>query len=219
MIRLRDPETGCPWDAAQDFASIAPYTIEEAYEVADAIQIGDRTAIRDELGDLLLQVVFHSRIAEEEGSFTLEDVANAVDATVQETALFSRNMAPTALDHPAVLEAAFSSELIEEGVNSDIIEIDDETVVVVRVVEHEPQRTQSLEEVREGIVASLQDQKAQEAAQAWARERVNQLQKGESIDDALAEKSLNWEAAEGIAREHCILLLDLFSTASWEVIS
>ena len=106
---------------------------------------------------------------------TLEDVANAVDATVQETALFSRNMAPTALDHPAVLEAAFSSELIEEGVNSDIIEIDDETVVVVRVVEHEPQRTQSLEEVREGIVASLQDQKAQEAAQAWARERVNQL--------------------------------------------
>ncbi|QPL51233.1 SurA N-terminal domain-containing protein [Alteromonas sp. B31-7] len=131
---------------------------------------------------------------------TLEDVANAVDATVQETALFSRNMAPTALDYPAVLEAAFSSELIEEGVNSDIIEIDDETVVVVRVVEHEPQRTQSLEEVREGIVASLQDQKAQEAAQAWARERVNQLQKGESIDDALAEKSLNWEAAEGIAR-------------------
>ena len=78
MIRLRDPETGCPWDAAQDFASIAPYTIEEAYEVADAIQIGDRTAIRDELGDLLLQVVFHSCIAEEEGSFALEDVAKSI---------------------------------------------------------------------------------------------------------------------------------------------
>lgn len=78
MIRLRDPETGCPWDAAQDFASIAPYTIEEAYEVADAIQIGDRTAIRDELGDLLLQVVFHARIAEEEGSFALEDVAKSI---------------------------------------------------------------------------------------------------------------------------------------------
>ena len=78
MIQLRHPETGCPWDAAQDFASIAPYTIEEAYEVADAIQIGDRTAIRDELGDLLLQVVFHARIAEEEGSFALEDVAKSV---------------------------------------------------------------------------------------------------------------------------------------------
>ena len=78
MIRLRDPKTGCPWDAAQDFASIAPYTIEEAYEVADAIQIGDRTAICDELGDLLLQVVFHARIAEEEGSFALEDVAKSI---------------------------------------------------------------------------------------------------------------------------------------------
>jgi ATP diphosphatase len=78
MIQLRDPATGCPWDAAQDFASIAPYTIEEAYEVADAIQIGDRTAIRDELGDLLLQVVFHARIAEEEGSFALQDVAKSV---------------------------------------------------------------------------------------------------------------------------------------------
>ena len=78
MIRLRDPKTGCPWDVAQDFASIAPYTIEEAYEVADAIQIGDRDAIRDELGDLLLQVVFHARIAEEEGSFALADVAKSI---------------------------------------------------------------------------------------------------------------------------------------------
>ena len=78
MIRLRDPDTGCPWDVAQDFASIVPYTIEEAYEVADAIQIGDRTAIRDELGDLLLQVFFHARIAEEEGSFALDDVAKSI---------------------------------------------------------------------------------------------------------------------------------------------
>ena len=78
MIKLRDPETGCPWDVAQDFASIAPYTIEEAYEVADAIQSGDRPAICEELGDLLLQVVFHARIAEEEGSFTLADVAKRI---------------------------------------------------------------------------------------------------------------------------------------------
>src|SRR5688572_14527657 len=65
MARLRDPETGCSWDRAQDFASIAPYTIEEAYEVADAIARSDMHELKDELGDLLLQVVFHARMAEE----------------------------------------------------------------------------------------------------------------------------------------------------------
>ena len=78
MAKLRDPDTGCPWDIKQDFASIAPYTIEEAYEVADAIESGDRAALCDELGDLLLQVVFHSQIAEEEGCFTLADVARSI---------------------------------------------------------------------------------------------------------------------------------------------
>ena len=67
MAQLRDPERGCPWDRAQDFATIAPYTIEEAYEVADAITRGDTTALKDELGDLLFQVVFHARVAEEAG--------------------------------------------------------------------------------------------------------------------------------------------------------
>ena len=78
MRRLRDPETGCPWDVEQDFSTIAPYTIEEAYEVADAIQRGDTRDIRDELGDLLLQVVFHARIAEETGLFSLADVARGI---------------------------------------------------------------------------------------------------------------------------------------------
>ena len=78
MARLRDPERGCPWDVAQDFASIAPYTIEEAYEVADACARGDMAALRDELGDLLLQVVFHARMAEERGAFALADVATAI---------------------------------------------------------------------------------------------------------------------------------------------
>ncbi|HEU0067261.1 MAG TPA: nucleoside triphosphate pyrophosphohydrolase [Sphingomonas sp.] len=78
MARLRDPETGCEWDRAQDWASIAPYTIEEAYEVADAIARGDVGGLKDELGDLLLQVVFHSRIAEEAGAFALDDVATAI---------------------------------------------------------------------------------------------------------------------------------------------
>lgn len=78
MARLRDPEHGCPWDVEQDFASIAPYTVEEAYEVADAIERDDRAALCEELGDLLLQVVFHARMAEEEKSFNFEDVAGAI---------------------------------------------------------------------------------------------------------------------------------------------
>ena len=78
MQRLRDPEKGCPWDVQQDFSSIAPYTIEEAYEVADAIARGDMTDLKDELGDLLFQVVFHAQMASEKGSFGFEDVHQAV---------------------------------------------------------------------------------------------------------------------------------------------
>jgi MazG family protein len=78
MARLRDPDSGCPWDCAQDFSTIAPHTIEEAYEVADAIQHGDAGELRDELGDLLFQVVFHARMAEEQGAFTFSDVVEAV---------------------------------------------------------------------------------------------------------------------------------------------
>lgn len=78
MVRLRDPKTGCPWDREQDFSSIAPYTIEEAYEVADAIQHGDMGELRDELGDLLFQVVFHALMAEEQGAFDFGDVVATV---------------------------------------------------------------------------------------------------------------------------------------------
>ena len=79
MAKLRDPNEGCPWDLEQDFRSIAPYTIEEAYEVADAIERNDFADLRDELGDLLLQVVFHSQIAKEAGHFTVEDVARSIN--------------------------------------------------------------------------------------------------------------------------------------------
>jgi ATP diphosphatase len=78
MAALRTPRTGCPWDLEQDFASIAPYTLEEAYEVVDAIERGDLADLRDELGDLLLQVVFHARMAEEQGSFAFGDVVEAI---------------------------------------------------------------------------------------------------------------------------------------------
>jgi MazG family protein len=78
MARLRDPEGGCPWDREQTFASIAPYTVEEAYEVAESIQAGDLGALREELGDLLFQVVFHARMASESGHFEFADVARAI---------------------------------------------------------------------------------------------------------------------------------------------
>lgn len=78
MARLRDPERGCPWDLKQSFESIAPYTLEEAYEVADAIERGDRAALREELGDLLLQVVYHARMAEEQGWFAFSEVAGSI---------------------------------------------------------------------------------------------------------------------------------------------
>lgn len=78
MARLRDPQYGCEWDIAQSFASIAPYTIEEAYEVADAITRGDHAALKEELGDLLLQIVFHARIAEEAGLFDFAAITTAI---------------------------------------------------------------------------------------------------------------------------------------------
>ncbi len=78
MARLRDPERGCPWDLAQTFATIAPYTLEEAYEVADAIESGQPARLKDELGDLLFQVVFHARLAEERGWFDFAEVARAI---------------------------------------------------------------------------------------------------------------------------------------------
>jgi len=78
MAQLRDPQTGCAWDLEQTYATIAPYTVEEAYEVADAIERGDLSDLKEELGDLLLQVVFHARMAEEDGVFAFDDVANAI---------------------------------------------------------------------------------------------------------------------------------------------
>src|SRR5471032_331021 len=78
MARLRDPDGGCPWDVEQTFATIAPYTVEEAYEVADAIARGDLADLKDELGDLLLQVAFHARLAEEQGAFDFGGVVEEI---------------------------------------------------------------------------------------------------------------------------------------------
>jgi nucleoside triphosphate diphosphatase len=87
MEQLRTPVMGCPWDLEQDFATIAPYTIEEAYEVADAIERNDLAALKDELGDLLLQVVFHSQMAHEQGAFAIQDVIDGKDGAAPSSCL------------------------------------------------------------------------------------------------------------------------------------
>ncbi len=131
MAALRTPGTGCPWDLEQDFASIAPYTVEEAYEVADAIARGDRLDLKDELGDLLLQVVFHARMAEEEGAFAFPDVVEAITAKLirrhphvfgeardlspaQVKALWHQIKAQEKADKAAARQAAGLPERVEE---------------------------------------------------------------------------------------------------------
>ncbi len=107
MAKLRDPAGGCPWDQVQTFETIAPYTVEEAYEVADAIARHDMAALPDELGDLLLQVVYHARIAEEAGAFAFADVARAIsDKMVRRHPLIFTPDAPTpAVDYEASKQA------------------------------------------------------------------------------------------------------------------
>ena len=112
MARLRDPEGGCPWDLEQSFATIAPYTIEEAYEVADAIEREDWEGLRGELGDLLLQAVYHARLAEEAGLFDLEAVARAsADKMVaRHPHVFAQAEARDAAEQAAAWEAAKARE-------------------------------------------------------------------------------------------------------------
>jgi tetrapyrrole methylase family protein/MazG family protein/ATP diphosphatase len=117
MARLRDPQDGCPWDQAQTFATVAPYTVEEAYEVADAIERGDRGDLRDELGDLLLQVVFHARMAEEQGAFAFDDVARAInDKMVRRHPHVFGDETYASLEHQkAAWEQIKSAERAEKG--------------------------------------------------------------------------------------------------------
>jgi len=117
MAALRDPDGGCPWDLQQDFASIAPYTIEEAYEVSDAIQRGDMADLREELGDLLLQVVFHSQMAREAGEFDFNDVAAAISSKMVERHphVFERNRAPSEAELRDAWESKKESERQRKG--------------------------------------------------------------------------------------------------------
>lgn len=121
MARLRDPDAGCPWDLAQDFASIVPYTIEEAYEVADAIERADMADLKGELGDLLLQVVFHARMAEEAGDFAFADVVVSIADKMERRHphIFGEGAATTAGEVKANWEAIKAAERAAAAANAD----------------------------------------------------------------------------------------------------
>jgi len=129
MAALRDPDGGCPWDLKQTFATIAPYTIEEAYEVADAIARGDLEDLKDELGDLLLQVVYHARVAEERGAFAFADVVEAIT-----TKMIRRHphVFGTAEERAAGAASGFweRAKAAEKAANTDAGQLDDVTVAL-----------------------------------------------------------------------------------------
>lgn len=123
MARLRDPERGCPWDREQTFAAIAPHTVEEAYEVADAIERGDMAGLADELGDLLFQVVFHAQMASEIGAFGFDDVARAISDKMvrRHPHVFGGAAAPGAGSADA-WEAAKAAERAARGENAGALD-------------------------------------------------------------------------------------------------
>lgn len=149
MRRLRDPEHGCPWDRRQSFETIAPYTIEEAYEVADAITRKDLAGLKDELGDLLFQVVFHARLAEEQGHFQFDDVARAIVEKMVRR-------------HPHVFEES------DQSLDDDALRASWEAIKAAERRGADPVGTQRgvLEGVARGLPALVRAQKLQRRAAA-----------------------------------------------------
>nr|WP_136250165.1 SurA N-terminal domain-containing protein [Ningiella ruwaisensis] len=131
---------------------------------------------------------------------TLEEVALAVDRPVFETVFFSENRYPSAVNYPQIENVAFSSELIDDAVNSELLQVSDEKVMVVRMADYKPQRTKSLDEVKTEIETALKAEKAQQNALAWAQNLQTKLFSGEDVSAMLDEKSLSWRDIEALAR-------------------
>jgi tetrapyrrole methylase family protein/MazG family protein/ATP diphosphatase len=124
MAKLRDRQGGCAWDLEQTFATIAPYTVEEAYEVADAIERGSLPDLKEELGDLLLQVVFHSRMAEEEGAFAFTDVVEAINAKMirRHPHVFGDAEVRTSAEQTAAWEIIKAEERVDKGKDQSLLD-------------------------------------------------------------------------------------------------
>ena len=178
-------------------SDIKPEQVTPLSEVSDEI----RTALQQ---DKAMDEFYAIRSRMEEVAFevpeSLQDVAGVADQPIQETGLFTQDQPAEAMTNPTVLNTAFSPELVEDRMNSEVIELDDNTVMVMRVKAHEPQRTQPLEEVSAGITEQLKAQKAQQAAAEWAQEVVTKVTAGESVDEMLASQSLSWKQASDVNR-------------------
>ena len=176
---------------------LKPETIKPFSDVAGEIR---DNLITEKATDRFYEL--QSRMAEVafEVPDTLDEVAAIANTSIETTPLFTRNDVPAEIDNPQVVSDVFSPELIEEQVNSDLIELDARTVMVVRVNKHEAQRTKSLDEVKESITASLRSEKAQQAAQDWAEAQLAQLESGNDIADSLSARSLDWETVENVNR-------------------
>lgn len=181
MARLRDPDHGCPWDQKQDFASVAPYTLEEACEVVDAIDRGDMHDLRDELGDLLFQVVFHARLAEEAGSFTFNDVANAIsDKLVRR--------------HPHVFGTAHYANLAEQRQAWEAIKADE------RAARGAPADVSAIAGVSRGLPAWRRAQKLQQKAAAVGFEWPAVAPVLDKLEEEVAEVRAECTATPDVAR-------------------
>jgi peptidyl-prolyl cis-trans isomerase D len=135
----------------------------------------------------------------------LDEVADIAGKTINTTALFSRNNAPQEVSSPNVLASAFSAELIEDGVNSEVFDLGSNHIIVVRVANHEPERTKAMEEVKEQIQQTLSAQAAQQAARDWALEVKTALTAGEDVDAKLVALDLTWEDKQGVTRNDAAL--------------
>lgn len=172
-------------------------------------QVTSLAEVKDDIRDRLQTARATERFYEirsrmEEVAFevpeSLEDVAGVADQPIEETGMFTEQKVPAPIDNPNAVSRAFSPELVEDRMNSEVIELDDSTVMVMRVKEHEPQRTRPLAEVSQSISKQLQVQKAQQAALSWAQSLVQKYTAGEDVDALLSEHDLAWQQANGINR-------------------
>jgi ATP diphosphatase len=183
MAALRTPGAGCPWDLEQTFATIAPYTLEEAYEVADAIARGDLDDLRDELGDLLLQVVFHARMAQEQGAFDFGDVVQAITAKLvrRHPHVFGDARGLTARGVEGLWERIKAEEKAERGKRPG----DDATGALAGVPVGLPALTRALKiQVKAGAVGF--DWNDQRAVLRKIREEADEIEAAIDADDGTA---------------------------------
>ncbi|WP_018983014.1 SurA N-terminal domain-containing protein [Salinimonas chungwhensis] len=168
------------------------------------------------LNDKAMERFYEIRTRMDEVAFempeTLQDVAGVANQPIEETGFFTRSQAPEAMSNPAVLNAAFSAEQVEDRMNSEVIELTEQTVMVLRVKEYQPQRTQELSEVKPAIEQQLMAERLQAAAMKWADELVDKMQAGEDVEGMMGDYDVQWQDAEAVGRGQSQLPRNLVQT-------